>query len=67
MTGKIAVVSLIAVLAIPMMSGQATAARHKTSTKSCYPVYGECTKDSDCCTGFCRPGSGRYPAYCDYK
>jgi hypothetical protein len=32
---------------------------------ACYPVWGECTKDSDCCTGFCR--AGRVAAYCDNK
>jgi len=30
---------------------------------ACYPVGGECTKNSDCCTGFCR--SGLQTAYCD--
>lgn len=30
---------------------------------ACYPVWAECTKDSDCCTGFCR--AGRVAAYCD--
>ena len=32
---------------------------------ACYPVWGQCTKDSDCCTGFCRVG--RVAAYCDNK
>jgi hypothetical protein len=32
--------------------------------KTCYPVWGQCTKDSDCCTGYCRVG--RVYAYCDY-
>ena len=32
--------------------------------RTCYPVWGQCTKDSDCCTGFCRVG--RVYAYCDY-
>jgi hypothetical protein len=30
---------------------------------ACYPQWAECTKDSDCCTGFCR--AGRVAAYCD--
>ena len=30
---------------------------------ACYPAGGECTKNSDCCTGFCR--AGRVAAYCD--
>jgi hypothetical protein len=34
------------------------------TAKTCYPVWGQCTKDSDCCTGFCRVG--RVYAYCDY-
>jgi hypothetical protein len=33
--------------------------------KTCYPVWGQCTKDTDCCTGFCRVG--KIYAYCDYK
>jgi len=32
--------------------------------RTCYPVWGQCTKDSDCCTGYCRVG--RVYAYCDY-
>lgn len=32
--------------------------------KTCYPQWGQCTKDSDCCTGYCRVG--RVYAYCDY-
>jgi hypothetical protein len=40
-------------------------ARTKTLRMACYPVWGECTKNSDCCTGFCRVG--RVTAYCDYK
>jgi len=38
-------------------------ARTKKIKMACYPVGGECTKNSDCCTGFCR--SGRVTAYCD--
>lgn len=38
-------------------------ARTKKIRMACYPVGGECTKNSDCCTGFCR--SGRVAAYCD--
>ena len=38
-------------------------ARSKTIRMACYPVGGECTHNSDCCTGFCR--SGRVTAYCD--
>ena len=36
----------------------------KTLARACYPVFAQCTKDSDCCTGFCRVG--RVTAYCDY-
>jgi len=32
--------------------------------RTCYPQFGQCTKDSDCCTGYCRVG--RVYAYCDY-
>lgn len=32
--------------------------------RTCYPVWGQCTKDSDCCTGYCRVG--KVTAYCDY-
>lgn len=32
--------------------------------KTCYPQWGQCTKNSDCCTGYCRVG--RVYAYCDY-
>jgi hypothetical protein len=38
-------------------------ARIKKIRMACYPVGGECTKNSDCCTGFCR--SGLQTAYCD--
>ena len=38
-------------------------ARTKKIRMACYPVGGECTKNSDCCTGFCR--AGRVAAYCD--
>jgi hypothetical protein len=37
--------------------------RTKKIRVACYPVGGECTKNSDCCSGFCR--SGRVAAYCD--
>jgi len=40
-------------------------ARSKKLRMACYPVWGQCTKDSDCCTGFCRVG--RVTAYCDYN
>ena len=40
-------------------------ARTKNLRLACYPVWGQCTRDSDCCTGFCRVG--RVTAYCDYK
>ena len=40
-------------------------ARPKMLRMACYPVWGQCTKDSDCCTGFCRVG--RVTAYCDNK
>jgi hypothetical protein len=38
-------------------------ARTKKIRMACYPAGGECTHNSDCCTGFCR--SGRVTAYCD--
>jgi len=38
-------------------------ARTKKIRMACYPVGGECTKNSDCCTGYCR--SGLATAYCD--
>jgi hypothetical protein len=37
--------------------------RTKKIRMACYPAGGECTKNSDCCTGFCR--AGRVAAYCD--
>lgn len=40
-------------------------AEAKTLARACYPVFAQCTKDSDCCTSFCRVG--RVTAYCDYK
>jgi hypothetical protein len=40
-------------------------AEAKALARTCYPVFAQCTKDSDCCTGFCRVG--RVTAYCDYK
>jgi hypothetical protein len=47
--------------AISSQSG--SMARTNKIRLACYPVGGECTKNSDCCTGFCR--SGRVTAYCD--
>ncbi|MGA8481386.1 MAG: hypothetical protein WB696_25740 [Chthoniobacterales bacterium] len=38
-------------------------ARTKKIRMACYPVGGECLKNSECCTGFCR--SGLTTAYCD--
>jgi hypothetical protein len=38
-------------------------ARTKKIRMACYPAGGECTKNSDCCTGFCR--AGRVAPYCD--
>ena len=38
-------------------------ARTKKITQGCYPVGGECTQNSQCCTGFCR--AGRAAPYCD--
>jgi len=38
-------------------------AKTRKITQGCYPVGGECTQNSQCCTGFCR--SGRATAYCD--
>lgn len=40
-------------------------ARTKRLRLACYPAGVECTRDSDCCTGFCRVG--RVNAYCDNK
>jgi hypothetical protein len=44
-------------------SPSSSMARTKKIRMACYPVGGECTKNSDCCTGFCR--SGLQTAYCD--
>jgi hypothetical protein len=30
---------------------------------ACYPVHGECTKNSDCCSGICRDWHG-HASYC---
>ena len=38
-------------------------ARTRKLRLACYPVGGECTKNADFCTGFCR--SGLQTAYCD--
>ena len=38
-------------------------ARTRKITQGCYPVGGECTQNSQCCTGFCR--AGRNNTYCD--
>jgi hypothetical protein len=47
-------------------SPSGAAARTQKLRMACYPLYGQCTKDSDCCKGFfCRVG--RVTAYCDYK
>jgi hypothetical protein len=54
-------VSYSPVDAMPPPSGPV--ARNKKIRMACYPVGGECTQNSDCCTGFCR--SGRVTAYCD--
>jgi len=47
--------------AVPSPSG--SMAKIKKLRMACYPAGGECTKNSDCCTGFCR--AGRVAAYCD--
>jgi len=47
--------------AISLPSGSIV--RIKKLKMACYPAGGECTKNSDCCTGFCR--AGRVAAYCD--
>jgi len=46
-----------------LSSPSGSMARNKKIRMACYPVGGECTKNSDCCTGFCR--SGLSTAYCD--
>jgi hypothetical protein len=46
-------------------SSSGATARTNKIRMACYPVWGECTKDTDCCTGFCRVG--RVTAYCDYQ
>jgi hypothetical protein len=38
-------------------------ARTKKITQGCYPVGGDCTQNSQCCTGFCRTGLSN--TYCD--
>jgi hypothetical protein len=38
-------------------------ARTKKITQGCYPVGGDCTQNSQCCTGFCRAGLNN--TYCD--
>jgi hypothetical protein len=48
-----------------MSSPARSMAKTKKLRIACYPVGVECTKNSDCCTGFCR--SGRVTAYCDNK
>jgi hypothetical protein len=48
---------------LPSPSGARAAT--KNIRMACYPVWAECTKDSDCCTGYCRVG--RVTAYCDHK
>ncbi len=59
----------VALTPISYSSGNAGAhsgpsAKNKQIRLACYPVFVECTKDSDCCTGFCRVG--RVTAYCDH-
>jgi len=54
-------VSYSAVDAISSPSG--AVARTKKIRMACYPVGGECMKNSDCCTGFCRTGLSS--TYCD--
>ena len=54
-------VSYSSVDAISSPSG--SMARTKKIRMACYPVGGDCTKNSDCCTGFCR--SGLSNTYCD--
>src|SRR5215831_5827015 len=44
-------------------SPSSSAARTKKIRMACYPVDGQCTKNADRCTGFCR--SGLQTAYCD--
>jgi hypothetical protein len=46
-------------------SSRAATTMLKKLRVACYPVWDECTKDSDCCSGFCR--AGRVAAYCDNK
>jgi hypothetical protein len=46
-----------------MSSLSGSMARTKKIRTACYPVGGECTKNSDCCTGFCR--AGLTAPYCD--
>src|SRR5271156_6364091 len=48
-----------------IFSSSGSMARTKKLRMACYPVFVECTKNSDCCTGFCRVG--RVTAYCDNK
>jgi hypothetical protein len=50
----------------PVSHGQrgAISSLSGVTAKTCYPQFGQCTKDSDCCTGYCRVG--RVYAYCDY-
>jgi hypothetical protein len=38
-------------------------ARTKKMRMACYPVGGDCTKHSECCTGFCRTGLSN--TFCD--
>ena len=44
-------------------SPSGSVARTEKIRMACYPVGGGCTKNSDCCTGFCRTGLSR--TYCD--
>jgi hypothetical protein len=52
-------------LSSPSGARAETRAATKNVRMACYPVWAECTKDSDCCTGYCRVG--RVTAYCDHK
>jgi hypothetical protein len=48
------------------MSSPSSASATRTSRirMACYPAYVQCTKNSDCCSGFCRTGLSQ--TYCDY-
>ncbi len=46
-------------------SSSGSMARTNKIRMACYPKGGECTRNSDCCTGYCR--SGLMTAFCDNK